>query len=246
MRLLGRQTAGNVSNLREVARALPAAWKCVLGVFSSLLKCQRWAVGIGRKVISVEKGCDAAFLTRGREPLPSDNNSEIGMPKILRLIVSLSLLTLVAVTARADSLPPDTKHSRLVVLAEQGSARAQTRLGLMFETGEGVPQNYPEAVYWYGRAAEQGDPDAQYLLGNCLNLGLGARIDPVWAYVWFDLSASRTRPGEEREHRARMRNAVADRLNDKVLDVAQSLALAWFPKPERYQRVVRVRPAEPK
>jgi hypothetical protein len=167
------------------------------------------------------------------------------MQKTLRFIVSVTLLGLLGFTTiPAQALPQGGKGSRLIVLAEQGSARAQTRLGFMFETGDGVPQNYAEAVYWYGRAAEQGDPDAQYLLGNCLNLGLGVPRSPILAYKWFNLAASRTRAGEEREHRARMRNAVANRLNDAILEEAQMMAIAWFPKPERYERVVRVRPAD--
>tara|TARA_R110002153_G_scaffold61234_2_gene165353 strand:+ start:293 stop:667 length:375 start_codon:yes stop_codon:yes gene_type:complete len=47
-------------------------------------------------------------------------------------------------------------------LAEQGNARAQFNLGVMYSNGDGVPQNYAEAVRWYdscdncdtGRTAE--------------------------------------------------------------------------------------------
>ena len=31
----------------------------------------------------------------------------------------------------------------------------------MYETGDGVPQDYRTAVKWYGRAAEKGDAYAQ-------------------------------------------------------------------------------------
>jgi TPR repeat protein len=41
-------------------------------------------------------------------------------------------------------------------LAEQGDVRAQTNLGLMFYTGQGVPQDLAVAVTWYRKAAEQG------------------------------------------------------------------------------------------
>ena len=39
------------------------------------------------------------------------------------------------------------------VLADQGDARAQDRLGVIYENGLGVPRNYPEAERWYRRAA---------------------------------------------------------------------------------------------
>jgi TPR repeat protein len=121
----------------------------------------------------------------------------------------------------------------VVRLAEAGDARAQTSLGFMLETGRGLPQNYIDAVYWYGRAAEQGDPDAQYLLGNCFSLGLGTPIDLVQAHKWFNLSASRTRAREEREHRIRMRDAIASTFNTSTLEYAHDLAATWRRKPER-------------
>ena len=46
-------------------------------------------------------------------------------------------------------------------LAEQGDAIAQYNLGVMYTTGEGVPENDAEAVRWYRLAAEQGDKLAQ-------------------------------------------------------------------------------------
>jgi len=46
-------------------------------------------------------------------------------------------------------------------LAEQGDAVAQNYLGVMYYNGQGVPQNYAEAVRLYRLAAEQGIADAQ-------------------------------------------------------------------------------------
>ena len=41
-------------------------------------------------------------------------------------------------------------------LAKQGDADAQYNLGIMYDKGQGVPQNYKTAVKWWKRAAEQG------------------------------------------------------------------------------------------
>ena len=41
-------------------------------------------------------------------------------------------------------------------LAEQGNAIAQHNLGLIYDKGDGVPQNYKAAVKWHKLAAEQG------------------------------------------------------------------------------------------
>src|SRR5258706_8745479 len=75
-------------------------------------------------------------------------------------------------------------------LAEQGIARAQNNLGVMYENAKGVPQDVNEALRWYRLAAEQGYAGAQNNLGLIYALGRGARRDPVRAYMWFSLAAS--------------------------------------------------------
>jgi len=152
------------------------------------------------------------------------------MQKPTQIALGVILLVLVGVTA-APAQPP-WQGLDIVRLAERGNARAQTRLGFLFATGRGVPQNYAEAAYWYLRSAEQGDPDAQYLLGICFDLAKGVPMDWVQAYKWFNLSASRTRAGDEREHRARMRDGAASKLTSRQLEIGQGLAAAWRPKRE--------------
>ena len=51
-------------------------------------------------------------------------------------------------------------------LAEKGHTKAQTMLGIMYDEGQGVPQDYKEAIKWYQLAAEQGLGKAQFNLGN--------------------------------------------------------------------------------
>ena len=50
-------------------------------------------------------------------------------------------------------------------LAETGDASAQNRLGLIYQNGEGVPQDDAEAIKWYLKAAEHGYTAAQNNLG---------------------------------------------------------------------------------
>ena len=49
-------------------------------------------------------------------------------------------------------------------LAKQGDANAQFNLGLMYDNGTGVLQDYKTAVKWYRLAAKQGNAFAQYRL----------------------------------------------------------------------------------
>ena len=74
-------------------------------------------------------------------------------------------------------------------LAEAGSARAQDNLGVMYESGLGVPKSYAEALKWYRRAAAQGNHDAQNNLGVMYEHGHGVPKDPVAAVQWYRKAA---------------------------------------------------------
>ena len=58
-----------------------------------------------------------------------------------------------------------TIFAEWIPLAERGNADAQYRIGMMYEEGRGVTQDYAEAMKWYRLAAEQGVADAQYNIG---------------------------------------------------------------------------------
>ena len=45
--------------------------------------------------------------------------------------------------------------------AKQGVVEAQSNLGVMYETGEGVPQDYGYAYMWWNLAAAQGHQNAK-------------------------------------------------------------------------------------
>lgn len=59
----------------------------------------------------------------------------------------------------------------------------------MYDYGEGVPQDYAEAVRWLRRAAEQGDAAGQCLLGNMYRHGKGVPQDDTEAARWLRLAA---------------------------------------------------------
>jgi len=72
-------------------------------------------------------------------------------------------------------------------LAEEGDARAQDNLGVMYESGLGVPKSYAEALKWYRRAAALGNHDAQNNLGVMYEHGHGVPRDPALALEDRDL-----------------------------------------------------------
>ena len=59
----------------------------------------------------------------------------------------------------------------------------------MYYEGEGVPQNYAEAVKWYRLAAAQGFADAQYSLGLMYYEGYGVPQDYAEAVKSYRLAA---------------------------------------------------------
>ncbi len=116
----------------------------------------------------------------------------------------------------------------LTRLAEAGHARAQAMLGLLYEYGHGVPQDFAVAAWWYGCAAERGDPSGQYLLGVLYDKGRGVPRDAVLSQKWLILAASRA-GRQERETYARIRDAVASKMSRAQINLAQQLALQWSP-----------------
>ena len=93
----------------------------------------------------------------------------------------------------------NTAARLLLPQAERGNARAQGMVGFMSATGQGLPQAYDAAGYWYRLAAEQGDTTSQYLLGLAYDKGQGVPQDDVAAYKWLNLAAAHAPRKNRRE-----------------------------------------------
>lgn len=159
------------------------------------------------------------------------------MIRLSRIFVVAIALGLAAPNlARADTLGAGTSAfnrsdynnaARLLLpLAERGNARAQGMVGFMYATGQGLPQAYDAAGYWYTLAAEQGDTTAQYLLGLAYDKGQGVPQDDVAAYKWLNLAAAHA-PKRMRENFAKLRNAVASKMSRGQIAAGQWQALRW-------------------
>ena len=64
----------------------------------------------------------------------------------------------------------------LLEKAEHGDAASQNRLGTMYVSGDGVPQNLPKALHWFSMAADAGNAEGQYNLA--LMYQNGERVKP--------------------------------------------------------------------
>ena len=74
-------------------------------------------------------------------------------------------------------------------LAEKGNAEAQFRLGYCYENGEGMAQDYTQAVYWYEKSAMQNYAGAECNLGWLYETGKGVAQDYGKAFAWYEKSA---------------------------------------------------------
>ena len=87
------------------------------------------------------------------------------------------------------SCAEESKLERTKRLANDGDSMAQNNLGSMYYNGEGVPQDYKEAVKWYRMSAEQGNARGQYNLGVMYYNGDGVPQDYKEAAKWYRKSA---------------------------------------------------------
>lgn len=65
-----------------------------------------------------------------------------------------------------------------------GQSAAQFSLGVRYNYGEGVTQNYKTAAKWYTLAAKQGMVFAQMVLGSMYAEGQGVVQDNIYAHMW--------------------------------------------------------------
>ncbi len=73
---------------------------------------------------------------------------------------------------------------------QQKDADDQNTLGLMYFIGQGVPQDYKLAAYWYEKAAAQGAPYGQHNLGALYSSGQGVPQDYKLAAYWYEKAAT--------------------------------------------------------
>ena len=95
---------------------------------------------------------------------------------------------------QSKSKPPlekklQEKPKPQVEVVSVNDARAQFNKAWAYVNGEGVKQDYKEALKWYQLSAEQGNPNAQNNLGVLYQYGLGVSIDYKEALKWYRISA---------------------------------------------------------
>jgi TPR repeat protein len=188
------------------------------GVLAGVLGCLFGAFGIvtlGIVFVPLAALCSAIGLLRGLAGLSGSGIAVSllgGVLTILGFVFSPSLwflaggllvasqaqeptapsTSMVAMTDEINRAIPAEELDQAELLrraADQGDAEAQNNLGIMYENGSGVPQNYATAVMWYRKAADQGDAKAQTFLGVMYENGSGVPQNYATAVMWYRKAA---------------------------------------------------------
>ena len=105
---------------------------------------------------------------------------------------------------------------QLTPIARAGNSEAQSLLGTLYQTGQGVEQNLSIAASLYTAAARDGDAEAQFNLANMFLLGEGVVPDDERARYWYAQSAAQGHSGAQRNL------SSLDRDDDEVGPSAQA------------------------
>jgi TPR repeat protein len=93
-----------------------------------------------------------------------------------------------------DQMDDETKSTAVAVFrtgAVHGHAISMRNLGLLYESGQGVAQDYAKAHEWYEKAAAKGDAIAMANLGGLYAGGRGVAQDYAKAREWSEKAADK-------------------------------------------------------
>lgn len=74
--------------------------------------------------------------------------------------------------------------------ADRGDAASALYLGVLYDTGFGVPQDYRQALAWYEVAAANGSQTAMFNAAVMYDAGRGTATDPQAARAWYERAAA--------------------------------------------------------
>jgi len=143
-----------------------------------------------RKIEQVSKNINSA---KDIAPPPKPANAETGsLPppleadSLVQTGVESAQETAINIPQPQDPPPVNTKE-----------ASAHYDLAVQYYEGNGVQQDYPQALKWFQEAAQQGHPQAQYKLGVMYSFGQGVPQNSSEAVKWFRKAAEQGLPAAQ-------------------------------------------------
>lgn len=107
--------------------------------------------------------------------------------------------------------------------AQQGDAESKFILGMYYENGSGVKQDYIEAETLYRQAAKQGHAGAMRQLGIMYENGLGVKKDLEYAVTWYQQAANHG------DAQAQFKFGLL-LMNGHGVNKDESMAVRWYQK----------------
>jgi len=142
-----------------------------------------WVIPVYAQLVSGPKDSDSNTVPPGQGPLSYRRPQEPSVNGEMMAAFGSSPKIDAALTERAQN----------------GDAKAQCELGVIYEKGNstGVTRDNAEAVKWYRKAAEQGYSHAQNNLGIMYAQGKGVPKDYAVAMAWFEKAAKQNYAGAQ-------------------------------------------------
>lgn len=124
--------------------------------------------------------------------------------------------------------------------AEIGLPEAQNSLGVCYQLGIGVTENYREAISWYKKSAEQGFVKGQFNLAQCYDYGWGINKNLSEALKWYKKAAEQgyaaaynriyhlSKENNNQNNNANIQRQIAAQSNGCLLPVIGLLAIIMF------------------
>lgn len=120
---------------------------------------------------------------------------------IARLAVIAITALACATSAVAQQGPSDAEAAEVLKnarpLADNGNANAQYNMGVLYDEGYGVKQDYAKARSWYEKAAAQNYAKAEHNLGIMYQEGHGVSQSSAKAAEWFRRAAEHGEPAAQ-------------------------------------------------
>ena len=96
---------------------------------------------------------------------------------------------------------------------------------MRYDNGQGVLQDYKQAVKWYRKAAEQNNASAQYNLALMYVKGVGVPKDYVMAHMYWNIAAV-----SGAKDAIKNRGLIKKEMTATQIEKAQDLARDWVSK----------------
>jgi tetratricopeptide (TPR) repeat protein len=130
-----------------------------------------------------------------------------------------------AIWEKLANAQPDNADRQVGVADADRMRNAMYNLGLHYDRGQGVAQDYAKAREWYEKAADKGDAYAMYNLGRHYEKGLGVAQDYAKAREWYEKAADKDNASaKEALEKLSIREAAAARRYAEALQRQEAFA----------------------